>query len=196
LDAFDLQAKLQRYIRLTDEEAQIFRKLLTPTKIKNREYLLVSGDVCRTFSLVTEGCLVNYYEDDNGFEHVLQFATPMWWTADLHSLMHGGPTAYSIKALTATKVLQITREGLEQLYREVPSFERYFRIIFQNALIAHQRRIIQNIAFPAEQRYLEFRDRYPEVEQLVPQKYIASYLGITPEFLSKIRKRLAQKGKS
>ena len=193
MDALELKTRLARYIQLEDEEAYFFYRMLRPVSIRNRKMLLVSGDRSDAFSLVTEGCLVNYYEDANGFEHVLQFATQMWWTADLHSLMKGVPSSYTIKALMDTQVLQISREGMEKLYREVPKFERYFRIIFQNALIAHQHRIIQNIAFPAEERYLQFKGTYPDLEQLVPQKYIASYLGITPEFLSKIRRRLARK---
>lgn len=192
MNAAELKDRLSRYIQLDDEEARFFHSLLKPVRIRNRRLLLVSGDYSRAFSLVTEGCLVNYHEDENGFEHVLQFATPMWWTADLHSLIRGTPSTYTIKALMDTEVLQISKANLDRLYREVPKFERYFRIIFQNALIAHQRRIIQNIAFPAEERYRQFRATYPDLEQLVPQKYIASYLGITPEFLSKIRRRLAK----
>lgn len=193
MDAATLQDRLSRYIQLEDEEARLFHSLLKPARIRNRRPLQVSGDHSRAFSLVTKGCLVNYYEDENGFQHVLQFATPMWWTADLHSLIHGTPSDYTIKALMDTEVLKLSRDKLDLLYREVPTFERYFRIIFQNALIAHQRRIIQNIAFPAEERYRQFRKTYPDLEQLVPQKYIASYLGITPEFLSKIRRRLAKR---
>ena len=193
MDALELKDRLSRYIYLDDEEARFFHSLLRPVRIRNRRLLLVSGDRSRAFNLVTEGCLVNYYEDDNGFAHVLQFATPMWWTADLYSLVHGTPSTYTIKALMDTEVLQLSNAHLDRLYREAPKFERYFRIIFQNALIAHQRRIIQNIAFPAEERYRQFRAAYPDLEQLVPQKYIASYLGITPEFLSKIRRRLAKR---
>ena len=195
MTALELKAKLSRYIRLDDEEALFFYALLKPVSIRSRRMLLVSGDRSNAFSLVTKGCLVNYYEDENGFEHVLQFATPMWWTADLHSLIKGVDSKYSIKALMDTEVLQISKGNLEYLYQELPKFERYFRIIFQNALIAHQRRIIQNIAFPAEERYLQFREAYPDLERLVPQKYIASYLGITPEFLSKIRRRMAKGGR-
>ena len=193
MTAQDLQSNLSRYIQLTNEEADFFFSLLKPATIPKNKLLHRSGEISRTFNLVTEGCLMNYFEDDNGFEHVLQFATKMWWTADLQSLMTGCSSVYTIKALAGTKVLQITKAGLEELYEKVPKFERYFRIIFQNALVVHQRRIIQNIAQPAEERYLYFREKYPTVEQLVPQKYIASYLGITPEFLSKIRRRLAHR---
>ncbi|MEZ4828578.1 MAG: Crp/Fnr family transcriptional regulator [Bacteroidia bacterium] len=180
---------LRRYIQLEDREAEIFLSLTKTKTIPKKKFLLLSGEVCEYFSLVADGCLMNYFTDENGFEHVLQFATPMWWTADLYSLVSRSPAIYSIKALTDARVLQISIEGLEQLYRDVPKFERYFRIIFQNALVAHQRRIMQNHAFSAEDRYQQFLKSYPTLEQIVPQKYIASYLGITPEFLSKIRRK-------
>lgn len=193
MDAPTIRQKLSRYIDLEESEAELFLSLLKPGHVKKRKFLLLSGDVCPYFTLVTDGCLMNYYTDDNGFEHVLQFATHMWWTADLESLMKGTPALFSIQALADTSVLMLSRANLERLYDESPKFERYFRIIFQNALMAHQQRIIQNIAFPAEERYLQFRDKYGYLEQVVPQKYIASYLGVTPEFLSKVRKRLARK---
>lgn len=136
---------------------------------------------------------MNSFADENGFEHVLQFASPMWWTADLNSLLNELPSNYSIRALMPSVVLQISKSGLEDLYQKVPETERYFRIIFQNALIAHQQRIMRDHAYDAESRYQLFREKYPDLENLVPLKYIASYLGITPEFLSKIRRRLSRK---
>ncbi|MCB9081134.1 MAG: Crp/Fnr family transcriptional regulator [Lewinellaceae bacterium] len=193
MDYQALQANFRRYIQLTDEEAQYFFSLLKPQKLKARRLLLDIGDPCLYFSLVTEGCLVNYYTDDNGFEHVLQFATTFWWTADLQSLMNGTPSMYTIKAVVDSEVLRLSRADMELLYQQIPKFERYFRIIFQNALMSHQTRIMQNIAYPAEERYRQFQQTYPHIEQLVPQKYIASYLGITPEFLSKIRRKMAKK---
>jgi CRP-like cAMP-binding protein len=193
LDTTTLQKKLSRYIQLDENEAAHFLSLLEPRQIARRKFLLLDGDVCRHFSLVTEGCLMNYYTDENGFAHVLQFATHMWWTADLQSLMNETPALFSIQALVNSEVLMLPRPQLDQLFVDIPKFERYFRIIFQNALMAHQQRIIQNIAFPAEERYLQFREKYPHLERMVPQKYIASYLGVTPEFLSKVRRRLAKK---
>ncbi|PHN04208.1 Crp/Fnr family transcriptional regulator [Flavilitoribacter nigricans] len=189
----EIQKNLRRYINISLEEAEQFLSLFETVRYKNRKVVVESGDYCRYFFLVEEGCLMTYYTDGNGFEHVLQFATHMWWSGDLPSLMNNVPSAYSIKAIGDTSLLQISKPNLDRLYRELPKFERYYRIIFQNALVAHQRRIIQNIAYTAEERYLQFREAYPQVELLVPQKYIASYLGITPEFLSKIRRRLSNR---
>lgn len=193
MDVATIQSNFSRYIQLEEGEAALFLSLLEPVRIRRRKFLLLDGAVCRHFSLVTDGCLMNYYTDQNGFAHVLQFATRMWWTADLQSLMQGTPASFSIQALVDSEALMLPRARMEQLFIDIPKFERYFRIIFQNALMTHQQRIIQNIAFPAEERYLRFREKYPHLENLVPQKYIASYLGMTPEFLSKVRRRLAGK---
>lgn len=184
----ELTAHFRRYIPIGEAELGRFMELTEPYRIPKGRLLLAEGDICRHFNFVTKGILVNFYDDANGFQHVMQFALPFWWTGDLHSLMNGVPGIYSIKALADSEVLRLSRSALDELLASSPLFDRYFRIIFQNALIAHQRRITLNIAFPARERYLEFRERYPQVEQLVPQKYIASYLGITPEFLSKIRR--------
>ncbi|MEX0685092.1 MAG: Crp/Fnr family transcriptional regulator [Balneolales bacterium] len=189
----DFHANLGRYIKISEEESGYIFSRLDSSKIPNRQFLLKQGELCTSFNMVTSGCLCNYFTDDHDIDHVLQFATKMWWTADLNSLMNNKPSKYNIRAVGDSTVLQLTRNTWDELNDVIPQFERYFRLIFQNALIAHQKRIIQNISETAEQNYLKFRENYPEVEQMVPQKYIASYLGITPEFLSKIRRELASR---
>lgn len=183
-----LHEKLQRYIPASRDQVEYLLSLMSPLELKKKDYLLRSGSRCDYFCLVEEGVMMNYYTDEQGHDHVLQFAIPMWWTADLDSLVNRSISSYSIQALTDSKVLCISRESLNLLYKEQPIFERYFRIIFQNALMAHQRRIIQNIAYSAEERYQKFLKDYPDWEQMIPQKYIASYLGMSAEFLSKVRK--------
>lgn len=133
-----------------------------------------------------------YSIDENGFEHIIMFGIEDWWVGDLYSLLTGMPSRFYIDALEDTEVLQISRLQLELLYEEVPKFERFFRLIIQNAFVAQQQRIHQNIALSAEQRYLEFINKYHVFEQRIPQKQIAAYLGITPVFLSMLRKRMAQ----
>lgn len=152
-----------------------------------------AGEVCRCESFVLEGCLRNYYLDDKGSEHILQFSIEDWWTSDLYSLLTQTPASQFIDALEDTVVAQIEKDDLEKLYNEVPKFERFFRIMFQNAFVSHQRRILQNIGSSGEDRYLVFREKYPALEQRLPQHQIAAYLGITPEFLSKIRGKLARR---
>ena len=193
MNVAEVRANLSRYISVDMEETERFLSYLKKKKIKNRAFLLKSGDVCGNFSLVETGCMMNYYKDQNETIHVLQFATKMWWTADLNSYINQTQSEYFLRATTDTIVHQLSRENLDKLLEDMPVFERYFRIIFQNSLIAHQKRIIENISETAECRYMLFREKYPQVEQLVSQKYIASYLGITPEFLSKIRRNLANK---
>jgi CRP-like cAMP-binding protein len=192
-DAKWLQEKVKSYIALSDEEARYFYSFFKKKVLKNREVLLETGQPCNYFSLVVDGCLMNSYTDQNGFEHVLQFATSTWWTADLNSFINEVPSNYSIRALMPSVILQISKSGLEELFKKIPATEKYFRIIYQNALIAHQQRIMRDHAYDAESRYQLFREKYPDLENLVPLKYIASYLGITPEFLSKIRRRLSRK---
>ena len=193
MNAEFLTDKLQRYIPVRQDQVEFMLSLMNPIELNRKEFLLMAGNRCDYFSLVEQGVMMNYFSDENGEDHVLQFAVPMWWTADLYSLVHGSISSYSIQALTPARLLRISRADLELLYDEQPLFERYFRIIFQNALMAHQRRIIQGIAYSAEERYLKFQEDYPEWEQLIPQKYIASYLGMSAEFLSKVKKALSHK---
>ena len=134
---------------------------------------------------------MTYYEDKNADPHVLQFAQKLWWTGDLEAFRSLGPSFYSIKAITNSSIMAISYPEFEELCLSYPVFERFFRIIFQNSLVSHQKRIMRNISSTAEERYEAFIKNYPRLELTVPQKYIASYLGITPEFLSKLRSRRA-----
>ena len=121
------------------------------------------------------------------------FGVEDWWVGDLYSFLTQTPSAYFIDALEDAEVLQISKANLDRLYEQVPKFERFFRLIIQNAFIAQQKRINQNLSFSAEQRYLDFIKTYPSLEQRIPQKQIAAYLGITPVFLSMLRRKLTQK---
>ncbi|HRI59792.1 MAG TPA: Crp/Fnr family transcriptional regulator, partial [Saprospiraceae bacterium] len=161
-------------------------------RLKKKEFLLRAGEVCRYESFVLKGCLRNYYLDDKGDEHILQFSVEDWWTSDLYSLLTQTPATQFIDALEDSSVALFDKDDLERLYHQVPKFERFFRIMLQNAFIAQQQRILQNIGSTGEERYLAFRKKYPSLEQRLPQHQIASFLGITPEFLSKIRGKLAK----
>lgn len=190
---FDLLLKnIDRHIHLEPEESSFFISLARVRRLKKKEFLLQAGEVCRYEAFVLEGCLRNYYLDDKGDEHILQFSIEDWWTSDLYSLLTQSPANQFIDALEDSVVALFDRDDLEQLYREVPKFERFFRIMLQNAFIAHQQRILQNIGSTGEERYLAFRNKYPQLEQRLPQHQIAAFLGITPEFLSKIRGKLAK----
>jgi len=132
---------------------------------------------------------MTFYSDKDCDPHVMQFGREMWWTGDLQAFVENTPSLYSIKALVDSEVAMLEKEKFDQLCREAPAFERYFRILFQKSLVSHQKRIIRNISNTAEEKYEQFLKSHPGLELTVPQKHIASYLGITPEFLSKIRKK-------
>jgi CRP-like cAMP-binding protein len=188
-----LLESVTRHIALTPEEEKFFTGCFLPRNIKPGELLEKPGEPTQYFMFVCSGCLMTYYTDDAGYDHVMQFAMPGWWTGDLSSIMKGAESMFTTRALAESEVLLITRSSLDQLLEKYPRFERFYRILFQNSLITMQGRILQNLSAPAEVRYQNFTKKYPTLEQFVPQKYIASYLGITPEFLSKIRRKLMER---
>lgn len=181
-----------KHIRLDNAETDFFTSLLEYKAIKRKGFLLRRGEACKTESFIVKGCTRTYTIDENGFEHIVMFGVEDWWVGDLASFLTKTPTNYFIDALEDTEVLQITQPNLELLYQRVPKFERFFRLIIQNAFIAQQTRINQTLSYTAEQRYKDFISRYPSLEQRIPQKQIAAYLGITPEFLSMLRRKMAK----
>jgi len=184
--------QVREHIPLSEEEEKRFISLIKAAVIPNKSTILGSGEVCRHEYFVNKGCLRAYYLDDNGFEHTVQFALEGWWISDLFSLITGEPAWLIIDALEESEVFQLERNDLEDLYLSVPKFERFFRIKMRNAFVAQQRRIVDSMR-SAEARYISFVTKYPSIEQRVHQKIVATYLGITPEFLSTLRKRLSKK---
>lgn len=191
---FDLIRKnIEKHIQLTDEEFDYFTSLLKHKHLRKKQFLLEEGDVCKYECFVNNGCLRQYYLDEKGQEHIIQFAVTDWWIGDQYSFLTGLPSKNFIDTLEDSDVLLISKKDLDELYNQVPKFERFFRIAFQNSYVALQRRILANLSQTAEERYLDFSNRYPDIEQKVPQHQVASYLGITPESLSRIRKQLTGK---
>ncbi|SIN89124.1 Crp/Fnr family transcriptional regulator [Chitinophaga niabensis] len=188
-----LLENIKMHISLDKEEAGYFLGLIRSNTIKRKGFLLKQGEICRYESFITKGCLRVYTLDNNGVEHVVMFGIENWWVSDLRSFLMQTPAQYMIDALEDTEVLQISKPDIDQLYEKVPKFERFFRIILQNAFVAHQQRIEQNLSFSAEERYHFFTDKYPHMDQRIPQKQIASYLGITPVFLSMLRRKQLKK---
>lgn len=184
---------VEKHIRLDKEETDFFVSLLVRKSIRKKDFLLKQGEICKTENFIVKGCLRTYTVDNNGFEHIQMFGIEDWWVGDLYSFLNKSPANYFIDAIEDTEVLQISKENLDLLYKKIPKFERFFRLIIQNAFIAQQNRINQNLSSSAEQRYLDFIKRYPLMEQRIPQKQVAAYLGITPVFLSMLRRRIAQK---
>ncbi len=184
---------VSRFINLDKNEIDSFLSLLQPNNFKKKEFILRNGDVCKYEFFIVNGCVKNYTIDKNGFENISMFAVEDWWTGDMASFVNQAPALYNIEALEDTEVLQLSKPNLETLLNKIPKFEKFFRILYQKSLITHIERNNQNISFTAKERYLHFIEKYPKFEQRISQKNIAAYLGITPEFLSVLRKKLAEK---
>lgn len=188
-----LQKKVSEIIDINEEELNYCRTLFTPRKLRKRQYLLQEGDVCLYQALVTKGILRSYTVDEKGNEHILQFAAEGWWIADLYSFFTEEPSQYNIDALEDAELLLITKPNWNLLLQDVPAFERYFRILLQNHLISTQKRLMESLSVTAEEKYRNFIKTYPDCMLRLPQHQIASYLGITRETLSRIRKQLAER---
>lgn len=184
---------ISRHIELDKGEIEFFTSILQVKVLKRKEFLLKPGEISRTENFINKGCLRTYSVDDNGLEHILMFATEDWWTGDLHSFLAQAPATYYVEALEETEVIQYTKENLDKLLVQVPKFERFYRIMLQKSLIGLHQRISQNLSLTAEERYLMFIKKYPQLQQRLSQKQIAAYLGITPIFLSMLRRKLSTK---
>lgn len=185
---------IRRHIEPANEEMEIFLSLALIKTVKRKELLLKEGDIARHQFFVLSGCLRTYTIDQSGKEHILMFAPEDWWcSGDLHSFLSGQRSMNNLEALEPSTVLQISKEKIDLLYQRVPKFERFFRVLFQNAFVFHQNRINANLSQPAEGRYDLFTQYYPGLESRIPQKYIASYIGITPEFFSQMKAKIIRK---
>jgi CRP-like cAMP-binding protein len=183
-------ANVSKHIRLTPEEQDYFLAVLQVKNLKKKQALLHEGEICKSSAFVISGCLRAYTIDHNGFEHILQFAPKDWWIADMYSLITQQPATLSIDAVEATEVLLLPRTAQEELFVKVTAFERFFRIITEKALVTARRRVLDTLSLTAQQRYENFCKQYPTLIHTLPQKQIASFIGVTPEFLSKMRKEL------
>jgi CRP-like cAMP-binding protein len=185
-----LISSISKHISLTGEEIAFFTSLLKSKSLATGEFLLREGDICIYESFVTKGCVKTYYLDENGLEHIIDFSIEEWWADDLYSLLTQTPSRSNIKAIEDTHILQIRNTDLERLYQKIPKFERFFRVLFQNAYITQREQINQSLSASAEERYLLFIKKKPYAEQRFSQKDIASYLGVTPQFLSTLKKKI------
>lgn len=193
MDSKLILSNIRRHVQLNGEEEDFLLAVLVPASYKHGEMVLQAGEVTRGMIHVNTGCLMTFYADRKGDEKVVQFATAGWWTGDLASLSSQQPSIYATRALADSTVFMLPNIRMEELLKRYPIFERYFRITFQNSLVAHQQRIMQAYSCTAEERYNTFQKKFPQLEQYVALKHVASYLGITPEFLSKIRRKRMKK---
>ena len=186
-----LLQSIEEKISISKEEFDFCKTLFIPKKLRKKQYLLQEGDVCRYTAFVEKGMLRTFTVDEKGNEPILQFSMEGWWIADLYSFLTEEPSMYNIEALEECELLLITKENWEVLLAKVPAFERYFRLLIQNNLIATQRRLMSSLSESAEEKYTKLINNFPGCIQRVPQHMIASYLGITPETLSRIRAQMA-----
>lgn len=181
---------ISRYVKLNSEEENLIEFFWTAKTLEKGDYLLRNGETCKSDNFVVKGALKAYYINfENGKEEILYFAIDNWWATDIESFQKQKPSIYNIQAIDKTELLQISHTSFEEMLKKIPKLERFFRIILENYLGSLQRRIIINNVFGAELRYSDFLENYPKVAEKVPQYLIASYLGITAEFLSRIRNK-------
>lgn len=181
---------INKYVNLTSkEETLLLSKIVFRNYLKD-QYIVQQGDVCKSVNFIISGCTKTFYIDLEGQEHIVMFSIEDWWTSDLGSFITLTPADFNVQCLENTQVAQFTFDNLEKLYIEIPKLERLFRMITERAFAASQKRIIRSFSLSAKERYLIFREAYPKIDQRVPQYMIASYLGITKEFLSKIKSQL------
>ncbi|SHM48148.1 cAMP-binding domain of CRP or a regulatory subunit of cAMP-dependent protein kinases [Chitinophaga jiangningensis] len=184
---------VDKCIQLTDEEREYFHSLLKFRRVRKRTYLLQEGEVCDFEAFIVKGLVRTYFLSDDGTETILSFAVENWWVSDLYSFTEQKPTNMFIETLEDSELLLIDYKSKQQLFEQVPQFETMFRLLVQRSLFALQRRFHSLVSQTAEQRYIAFTEKYPEIVQRVPQNQIARYLGVSPEFLSKVRGAMHKK---
>jgi CRP-like cAMP-binding protein len=182
-----------KHINLTEKEVELLGLMLRYHTLKKKEYIVKEGEICLYNSFIVKGCIKISQIDDEGKEHVLAFAIENWWAVDMYSFIGQLPAVYSLQALEDTELIQFTKKQYDLKYEVIPKLNKFTRIMLENSYVAHQKRIMQNISLNVEDRYLLFKEKYPNLESRISQKYVASYLGITPEFLSRLKNKLIQK---
>ncbi|SHF98272.1 cAMP-binding domain of CRP or a regulatory subunit of cAMP-dependent protein kinases [Fodinibius roseus] len=182
-----LKESFQEHVSLTDEQWEMCKKKFRPKRMLKRQFLLQEGDVCRELAFVEKGSLYSYSVDSKGNQHVIRFAFEGWWMANLQSFFTRKPTNLNIEVLEDSELLVLDSKNHEKLLEEIPAYERYHRIILQNAYVALQQRVENALGLTAEEKYNRLIEQNPEFMNRVPLNLVASYLGISPETLSRVR---------
>jgi len=188
-----LLKNIAKHVTLTEHEEQLVLSLITVEIFKSKTVLLKAGEICKQSYFVTKGILRSYTTDENGVEHVVSFACAEWWIADMYSYISQRPGQLFIEVNEDAEVMILTKDNQEKLYSVVPKMERFFRILIENSLVANQQRLINNLTFTAEARYDIFTKKFNTILPFLPQKQIASYIGVTPEFFSKMKAKMLRK---
>jgi len=182
-----------KHVALTPQEQELFLSKTETHQYKAKTILLNAGEICKNSYFVNSGVLRSFNINDNIVEHVMSFACQGWWISDMYSLISQKPGNLFIEVIEDAEVVLLSKENQEQLYHDIPKLERFFRILTENALVANQQRIMDNLSLSAEERFEKFSKKYPSLIQQVPQKQIASFIGVTPEFFSKMKSKMLRK---
>lgn len=186
--------EIKKHSDLTTEEEELITTAFRYKKVRRNQVLVQPPDIAVYEHFVVSGCLVQYYLDDNGIQHTLLFAPEGWWTTDLPSFLTGQEAKYHIEALEDSELLIISKQLLDKLLVKIPSLNNYFRVLYQNAVMAQEERLLNVLSTKVDERYLRFIKKYPQLQNRIPQYLIASYLGVTPEFFSKVKSRIHNQG--
>jgi CRP-like cAMP-binding protein len=186
-----LLAYFNSFLPINQEEISLLGEVSRQRKIKRKQFLLSEGEVCKHYNFIIEGCFKMYKVDSAGKEHNLHFACENQWLTDVGSFHSDAPSSLFIEAIEPSNVIQIKKEDLLRLYEQSLNFNRIFRVIVENQFVELQMRLLDTISTTAQERYQTFMEQYPHLLQRLPNTQIASYIGITPEFLSRIRKEMA-----
>jgi len=184
---------IEKIVSLTDEEKDLILSKVEVHQYKAKTVLLNAGEICKYSYFVNSGILRSFNINDNIVEHVLHFACKDWWIGDMYSYFSEKPGNLFIEVNEDAEVVLLSKENQNELYDKIPKLERFFRILTENSLVAHQERLMDNLSLTAEERFEKFCSKYRNLIQHVPQKQIASYIGVTPEFFSKMKARLLKK---
>ena len=182
--------EIKKHIDLTTEDEELITLAFRHKKVRRNQVLVQPPDIAMYEHFVVRGCLVQYYLDDNGIQHTLLFAPEGWWTTDLPSFLTGQESKYHIEALEDSELLIISKQLLDKLLVKIPALNNFFRVLYQNAVMAQEERLLNVLSTKVEERYLRFVKKYPQLQNRLPQYLIASYLGVTPEFFSKVKARI------
>lgn len=184
---------IEKIVSLSEQEKELILSKIEIQEFKAKTVLLNAGEICKHSYFVNSGILRSFNINDNIVEHVLHFACEGWWIGDMYSLLSQKPGNLFIEVNEDAEVVLLSKENQEELYLKIPKLERFFRILTENSLVAHQERLMDNLSLSAEERFEKFCSKYPTLIQRVPQKQIASYIGVTPEFFSKMKAKMLKK---
>ena len=181
---------MDRKIILSQQQSDWIRSLSVVKKVRKHQYLLQEGDVCRQNIFISKGCLRSYSVDNNGIEHIIKFAIENWWIGDRHSLQSGEPSKLNIDAVEDSEAVLISKADFDLICQQIPAFNAMVNNLLQSAYDASQKRVLANISLSASEKYENFLQRYPDLALRLPQGMIASYLGMSPETLSRVRNQV------